>query len=382
MSDTKEVSRVERVDLDSTYGSMISSISDSLVRVGEMTRIVVESFEQMIDTMRSIAQAIAEALPSNFLQGLVEVIQEIYNNPDSYFNYAKYEKQLDNFHWAWPYDFTADEIKTLVETVEDERGFDKCMIGIFSSGKDSRLMEEILAELPKRHRVIFKQIMKAYNQGDYVITNNALMSIIDNLLAEYLYNPGQVRRNGLFKPIVNLWSTMLYDTATTFRMMMLAHNIDFIFEEYDFAEKIVIETNKKARRHPSVHGFKYSNQKVDSLMLMNTLWELLLLKGDLKPFKRSLRMDKKTREFVVIDAKYRMVFRTLTKQLVIGSLRESEGELSHGEILEEIKFALNNDAIVTPKYISSILQLLKKQGLIYSIRKNGKTKWALKSTQE
>ena len=177
--------------------------------------------------------------------------------------------------------------------------------------------------------------MKAYGRGDYVIANNAWMSIIDNLLSNYLYNPGQVRRQGLLRPIVDLWSEAFYNTAMAFRLMMLSHNVDFIFEEYNFAEKIVIETNKKVRRHPAIHGFRYSNHKIDSLMLMNTLQDLLSLKDVLELFKGSLAIDK----IKIHDDKVRVVYRPIIKDIIVSNLEESEEGLTHEEILKEIRVA-------------------------------------------
>lgn len=379
MNNKDDIKTPESTDLSTAYVNAISNISNALAGFREISKKITESFKPMFETMAAISQAITNTIPKNYLQGLVEVIQEVYNNPNSLINYSKYEQQLDNFHWAWPYDFKANEIKALVETVGDEKEFDDYMIEFFSDGKDSKLMESILAELPKRQHVIFKQIIRAYNRGDYVIANNALMSIIDNLLANYLYNPGQVRRQGLLHPIVDLWSSAFYNTAIAFRLMMLSHNVDFIFEEYNFAEKIVIKTNKKVRRHPAVHGFRYSNQKIDSLMLMNTLQELLSLKDVLKLFKNSLAIDKKTKTFKIHDDKSRAIFRPIIKDIIISSLEESEEGLSHEEILEELRFRLDNDSIVTSRYISGILQSMKKSpGQIYSFKEKGKTRWAFK----
>ena len=278
-------------------GLLLSNISDALVSLSEMTKAILDSFRPIFAAMEGIRNVFANTIPKEYFRGLAEFIQELYNNPDSLINYRNYNKKLDNFHWAWPYNFTASELKSLIETVEDEKGFDTYMIKHFSSGRDSRLIDSILIKLPKRHRAIFKQIAKAYNRGDYAIANNTLVSIIDNLLAEYLANPGQVRRTGLFHPIVDLWFAMSYNTDIAFRLMILAHNIDFVFEDYNFAKKIDIKTNKKIRRHPTVHGFKYSNQKVDSLMLMNTLWELLSLKDVLHPYRHSLVISRATKSF-------------------------------------------------------------------------------------
>ena len=364
------------------YMDAIPNISRALVDFGEIAKKITASVKPMLEAIETFNRAIRNIIPKDYFRGLVEAMQEAYNNPNSLINYSKYEQQLDNFHWAWPYEFTAAEIKSLVETVDSEKEFDNFMVDFFSKGKDSKMIESIIEKLPRKQHRFFQQIINAYRRKDYAIANNALMSIIDNLLSDYPYNPGQVRRQGLLLPIVELWSGAFYNTTMAFRLIMLSHNVDFIFEEYNFAEKIVIGTNKKARRHPAVHGFRYSNQKNDTLMLMNTLQELLSLKDVLLPFKKSLMIDKKTKAFRIHDEKARSIYRPIMKDIIIDSLRESEKGLSQKEIMEELRFRLHDESIVKSQYVSGILQTMKKSGLIYGVKERNKTIWFLEENSD
>ena len=72
---------------------------------------------------------------------------------------------------------------------------------------------------------------------------------------------------------------------------MLNNNINLLFDNVDF-NNIKISNNKAIRRHTTQHGKKYSNKKIVSIMLLNTLYNLLYIKEDLKVYKQRLKVKK------------------------------------------------------------------------------------------
>lgn len=129
----------------------------------------------------------------------------------------------------------------------------------------------------------------------YAIANNALMSIIDNLLKKYMYNPGNVKRKGVMEPMVNYYGGFTPKEVSFYlRMEMLSHCINFIFQWHDFSKKIHIETNKKANRHIAVYVFKYSNKRIDTILLINTIYEILYHQKYMKPFEGTIIIPKKS----------------------------------------------------------------------------------------
>ena len=80
--------------------------------------------------------------------------------------------------------------------------------------------------------------------------------------------------------------------------MMVNSNINLLYEQIEFNNKISINTNKKARRNPISHGKSYSYKKIDTIMLMNTLYYLLVIQNELKEYKNSLYRNKK-KEFYI-----------------------------------------------------------------------------------
>ena len=337
---------------------------------------IVDNTKVLITALNEIGKMLENIVPSNYFHGLITAWSEILSDPNNALNYTRYEQQLDNFHWAWPFQFYAATIKELVETVNSEKDFDTYMVKYFSPGKDKELISAVEAKLPKSQKLLFKQAATAYNNHHYAIANNALMSILDNLLSMYLRNKGQTKRYGIFKPLVDVYSNLSVFCLTpqVFRLIMLSHNIDFIFQNYGFDEKIIIDTNKKARRHPSIHGFKYSNKKVDFLMLINSLNELLSLQDLIKSFEGTLKLDRK-RGFYVDETKQARAYRPLIKGWVLLILEEQSG-LTNSQIIDMLSELGISFPFVNSKYISSILQDMRRiDHSIENKKEDGLTKW-------
>ena len=367
----------------SPYKALGESIKESIIKIHTIAHALQSTFEvilnatnAVVNTAYQIRQIITNIIPTNYFQEIITVWQEILNNPNSVINYTNYENKLDNFHWAWPFQFDTLSIKELIETVNSEKDFDKYMVKYFSAGKDKELITAAENKLPKSQKLLFRQVATAYNNHDYAIANNALMSILDNLLSKYLENKGQTKRNGIFKPLVVLYSDISTSclAAETFQLMMLSHNIDFIFQNFSFNEKITIDTNKKARRHPSVHGFKYSNKKVDTLMLINSLNELLSLQGFIKSFEGTLRFER-NKGFFIDEAKQGKVLRPLMKEWILLILEEQNG-LTNSQIIDMLGELGIRFPFVNSKYVSSILQDMRRVDRCIENKKvDGLTKW-------
>lgn len=371
----------------SPYEALGESIRESIIKtqlnIDTIAQTLQSTCEAILNTANvlvnaayKIKQILTNIIPTDYFQDIITAWQEILNNPNSVINYTNYENKLDNFHWAWPFQFDTSSIKELIETVNSEKDFDKYMVKYFSAGKDKELITATENKLPKSQKLLFRQVATAYNNHDYAIANNALMSILDNLLSKYLENKGQTKRNGIFKPLVVLYSDISTSclTAETFQLMMLSHNIDFIFQNFSFNEKITIDTNKKARRHPSVHGFKYSNKKVDTLMLINSLNELLSLQGFIKSFEGTLRFDR-NKGFFIDEAKQGKVLRPLMKEWILLILEE-QGGLTNSQIIHMLGELGICFPFVNSKYVSSILQDMRRvDHSIENKKVDGLTKW-------
>ena len=143
--------------------------------------------------------------------------------------------------------------------------------------------------------MLFKQVEHSYWRRDYAISNNALMSIIDNLLMKYMFCPKNIKRKGIMEPMMNYYGGFTPKEVPFYlQMEMLSHCINFIFQWHDFSDKIQIETNKKANRHIAVHGLKYSNKGIDTILLINTIYEILYHQKYMKSFEGTIKILKKS----------------------------------------------------------------------------------------
>lgn len=243
------------VDTDSTERNDMPNIDftglcTTLKAFAHLSERITEVAKSISEVMTNFGQMLSEIVPTDYFQGFISTLQDIYKNPDSLLNYLGYEKDLNSFHWAWPFGFDSAIVKNLVESVQDEKTFDNYMVHYFAAGRDVELMCAVAQLLPSNQKILFGQVCNAYNNKDYAIANNAIMSIIDNLLSKYVVNKGITVRYGIFKPIEKILygDNVIFDIACTIRIVLLSHNIDFIFENYSFKEKISIKTNKKVRR--------------------------------------------------------------------------------------------------------------------------------------
>ncbi len=239
------------------------------------------------------------------------------DNPNSYLNYFDYKKKLDAFHWAWPYGIQAKELKILLEQAKCEADFDKLMVSFFTQSRMEEMFRYIEETIPRKHRTLIKQIHWAYKNKHYALINNAVMSVIDNLFIDLLKNPSCVTRNGILHPVIKYYGDnyALKDIGFVFELMMLSNSVDLIFSYYSFSCKVNIQTNKKARRHPTVHGVMYSNKKADSIMLLNTLAAILNNRKYLLPFNNTLEINK-NKQFAIGCRSY-VVRNRIKKQLGI-----------------------------------------------------------------
>lgn len=354
----------------------IETINDFSNSVSEMLASTIQTFQSMVDQ-------ITKTLATDFMQGVWNTMQsfaqsvhDTVNDPDSYFSHTKYQKGLDNFHWAWPYEIRPEELKELLEGAENEKEFDRLMGRFFNGYKLDKMFLFLSDELPKHHKTMIQQVQNGYKRRDYAIASNALMSILDNLLSAYMYNKGKTQRSGILEPMVEFYENdfPLNEIPFIFELCMLSNNINFIFRRFDFNEMPHVDSNKKAYRHPSVHGVQYTNKRIDMVMLLNTLCALTRFKEILKSFENGL-MVRKDGSFVFSDRLQEKINVFRCKQMILDVL-EINGQARHKDFLEFAENILPNEIADKGKYLSNILQRMKKTDkIIISKRIDGQTYW-------
>ena len=221
-------------------------------------------------------------------------IDEIKKDPDSVLNYISYVKNLSKYFWAMPYNIDTAELKHIFEYVSTEKEFDDYMKKYFTKQKFQNLFNDIKLKLQKKHIIIFRQIEQSFYNRQYALINNSIISIIDDELSYYNYDKKETKRKNILCPIIEEYKNKdvsQCEWLDLFYLEMLNNNLNLLFDNVDF-RKIVINNNKTIRRHATQHGKKYSNQKIVSIMLLNTLYNLLYIKDDLKKYRSRLKIKK------------------------------------------------------------------------------------------
>lgn len=272
-----------------------------------------ENFVQIQGTVKKIAESMAAFSSPELIKNLSKTaeyfseLSEAYvkakKNPDSFLNWLNYSKKIREYFWTIPYDISSEELNELFMQVGSEKEFDKYMLKYFDRRKINKLCNEISLRVSRKHRMMFKQIKASFDSKNYALANVGMLSIIDELCSKFLYNKGKSRRIDIFLPLIEEVDNSS-DVFEAIPIMILNENINIIYESIDFNSRITIKTNKKVRRNPSQHGQYFSNKKIDSLMLLNTIYNLLIISENYKQYLGKIIFVNNKKDLKMADTKY------------------------------------------------------------------------------
>lgn len=270
-----------------------------------MTNPLMNAVNQIAESQKAMMNTILSSITINnsFFASLSKSLEEAKANPKSVYNWFEYYDRLSEFFWIIPYKMKPEELHEILVNVTTEKEFDRYISKYFNKEKVDLLINDIKGLITRsQDKKLFEQIVLAYNNKSYSLASMGLMSIIDNLLSYYLINKGCTSRIKLFEPIIkDIDRKCGMSDDFPFIVMMINSNINLLYEDIEFNDKIKIKTNKKTRRNPVSHGKSYSNKKIDTIMLFNTVYYLLVTKEELKEYKDSLCYDKNKKQFYFPD---------------------------------------------------------------------------------
>ena len=277
-------------------------------RIEEITRQSIFLYEsnitrKMIDSI-TIAMYQISKVQKNFIDMLMKStsvnispifktlsisIEEINNNPDSLLNWMKYYDKMSKFFWIMPYKISTEELREILQNVATEKEFDLYISKYFNKNKVNTMIEDIKNMLTnKNQKRLFDQIILAYESRSYALASIGIITMIDNFLSFYLIDKGCTSRVKLFEPIIKDLELKIKKSNFLFIVMMVNSNINLLYEQIEFNSRISIKTNKKSRRNPIAHGKSYSYKKIDTIMLFNTMYYLLIIQRKLIKYKNNL----------------------------------------------------------------------------------------------
>lgn len=276
----------------------ISQLAKQSVPTKEQMDAIFSSTSKLTNMIKELMKQIDfKAIFDSILPPLRKLSIDIQNakgNSDSLLNYLDYTKKLAQYYWVIPYNINTTNLKEIFENINSEKEFDIYMEDYFNDTLIDNLFIDIEKNIKKEHIELFRQINTAFLAESYALINNAIISIIDDELSYYIKDKQNTSRKDLFIPIIKDLSRVKISECNWINVLylkMLNNNINTLFSKVNFND-IKINTNKSVRRHCTQHGKKYSNKRIDSLMLLNTLYHLLLIKSDMKEYEGALKYIK------------------------------------------------------------------------------------------
>lgn len=287
--------------------------------IQQMTNSMSNVISQIAEVQKQFMNTISETIARNVspaLKALAFSLEEAKNNPDSLLSWMNYYNRMSEFFWIMPYKITTEELHEILQNVSTEKEFDQYINKYFNKAKVKLLIKDISIMLPNNNqRKIFDQIVTAYKSKSYALASIGITTMIDNCLSYYLIDKGCTSRLKLFEPIIKDLDLKRENSDFSFIVMMVNSNINLLYEQIEFNNKISINTNKKSRRNPISHGKSYSYKKIDTIMLLNTMYYLLVIQNELKGYKNSLYRNSKKKEFYIPskDEKRRIIEKIKSK---------------------------------------------------------------------
>lgn len=268
----------------------INSAIPSQEMIDNMTKPLIAAVEKITAMTKPIINAMTQMQINYapFFKGIQQALEEAKKDPDNILNWLDYSEKLSDYIWTIPYNISSEKLKEIFENVNSESEFDKYMRGYYKKGIVNNMVCEIKEMLPNKHKLVFVQIEKAYNNKMYALSIIGIMSIIDELCVFFLDDKGKGARIDMLKPIINDIEKKDGINSYLIDAMILSNNINIIYESIDFNKKIKIKTKKQARRNPCQHGRSYSNRKTDAIMLLNTIYNLLVFQKNCSKYEKSL----------------------------------------------------------------------------------------------
>lgn len=295
----ESIKKTSSVDSITSFTSSLRPIIDKQI---EVSSIVINNIEKFTTPMQKlmnslsavltpIVKQVADNMPkmSPLFKGLASSLRDWINDPDSLYNWYVNDDRLGKYFWTIPYNMDSSKLKLILEKVNSEKQFDEYLIEYFTDDMIKNMFDDIYSMLSDNHKEIFLQIKDGYFCDSFALINVSLLAIVDQLCSFFIKDKSCTRRKNLFTPIIEEISKNDDRYIESIIISIVNTNLNLIFENVDFNKNISINTNKKVRRHLSQHGLMFSNKKIDSLMLINLIYSLLLIINNYGCYKSKLK---------------------------------------------------------------------------------------------
>ena len=276
---------IKYIMLDSKLKAITEKMKELIIpteiymqNIDQVSKSMQNTFGKIKDIIRLMIETIAEhqIKMTPYFKELGKALNKAKENPDSLINWINYCNKLEDYFWTFPFDMKTEELKKILENANSEEEFDKYMVKYFNKKKIEKLSDEILLMIPSKHKVMFRQIINAFYNKNYALGNLGITAIIDDLCTFFLNDKSCTKRQNLLLPIIEEVdvNSNIFEAIP---LIILNSNINTIYEDIKFNKRITIGTHKKARRNPNQHGKCFANNKLDTIMLLNTMYYMLIV---------------------------------------------------------------------------------------------------------
>lgn len=219
-----------------------------------------------------------------------QFLERLKNTPEQQLYDNEYRKLLRKYNWIIPYKMEYHELHKILKQSNDENYFYQHILNYFDDNVIYELFRDIISMSKIEHREIMNQIKLSFENQSYILVNCGLLSLIDNRLSFYLKDKSIVRRQHILDKLIeqiNLSKAGQY-ILTKYELYVMLDAIQYLFKKIDFND-ITITPTKELNRHLSQHGFLFSNNRIDSLLLLNILYYLLEFERTFKDYENFIQ---------------------------------------------------------------------------------------------
>ena len=198
------------------------------------------------------------------LQELTKVIKTFHVG-----DLSGYETEyLKNNFWVLPYDIEYKDINSLTSLSNEE--FNAKMLEHFTNDRINNLVDICIKNEDKKDKkILLKQVQDNIEMGNYSICNVALINYLDGLTLNLIDESSPKKHTSHF--VIDALHKY-YETHDSYLMFLKVEVLLNFYNSIYESDDLKNPTKNDVNRNTTSHGAKFSNEKIDTLRLLNAIW--------------------------------------------------------------------------------------------------------------
>ena len=181
---------------------------------------------------------------------------------------AKEADMLINCFWVLPYDMQYEDLKPLIKFSREE--VDTKMLNHFNDARVDELFEICIKNEPKKDKqILLIQVKDNFKRKNFSVCNVALISYLDGLTLA-LIDESSDKKHTSHKVINNIEE--YYEVHDSYDMYLNLGILAGFYCELYKTDDLKKPASEFINRNDIAHGAKFSNEKIDSIRMLNAIW--------------------------------------------------------------------------------------------------------------